>query len=267
MKKTVIWLISILLSVLSSVLVFAEQTTEIRASSEAGNTGDTVNVSVDISGNTGLAGWLLEITWDESALNLVGNVKAGEAFSGGTLLPKQEAGKLRVFWYDLTEQSNDGQMLSLQFKIADTANAGDYEIQIKPSEENTIDEEGNPVAVTALSGSIHIDKKVENAADHMQTSTTKPDTPENGVAETQPAENGSTDPTGTDKTTASTDASEGSSNETVRTNDSTTQDEKITPNSDTDEAHSESETIIVVAIVLLLGLVVVIVLIRKRRRS
>lgn len=269
MKKTVIWLISILLCVLSSVSAFAQQPAEIRASSEIGSVGDTVNVSVDISGNSGMAGWMLEITWDESALKLIGDVKAGEAFAGGTLLPKHETGKLLVFWYDLKERCNDGQMLDLQFKITDAANVGDYEIKVQPSAENIVDEGGNAVAVTALSGGVHVDEATENSAGHTQETDAMPDSSGDSAVKGDLTESSGAGSSAAGETTTGADASKGSSDEVSHTNDGATQGEETVQDSNDAGIHSESgmSRIVVIALLLLAAAFVVMGILRKRHRQ
>lgn len=145
------------LCLLLAVSALGAQTPRITTGSASGGAGDTVTIPVDIKQNSGLAGWMLEISWDPAALELSGEVTAGGAFSGGTLLPgKVQDGKLRVFWYSTGNQSADGTMLDLQFKIADAAKSGRYAVGVQALADNTVDENGEPVAVQASGGSVQV---------------------------------------------------------------------------------------------------------------
>lgn len=133
------------------------QTPVISAETVSGAAGETVTVPVNIRQNSGLAGWMLEIRWDPAVLSLSAPVAAGEAFPTGTLLPKEtQDGGLRVFWYSAKNAGADGEMLSLTFRIADSAKNGDYAVTVQVSADNTVDETGAPVPVLADSGSVKV---------------------------------------------------------------------------------------------------------------
>lgn len=149
--------LGLVLCLLLAVSALGAQTPQITAGSASGSAGDTVTIPVDIKQNSGLAGWMLEISWDPAALELSGEVTAGGTFSGGTLLPgKVQDGRLRVFWYSTRNQSADGTMLNLQFKIADSAKSGYCAVDVQVLADNTVDENGEPVAVQASGGSVQV---------------------------------------------------------------------------------------------------------------
>lgn len=165
MKKQRCTILALLLCLLLTVSVFAAQTPVISATSVVGNAGETVTLSVNIRQNSGLAGWMLEISWNPSVLSLDSEITSGDAFSGGTLLPgKKEDGRQLIFWYDAQNRSMDGEMLSLRFKIADQAKSGNYAVGIQVLADNTVDENGTPVTVYASGGSVQVNGTAPDAA-------------------------------------------------------------------------------------------------------
>ena len=149
MKRIRNLLITLLLSIALLLPIYAVQPPTVTPTSGTGSPGDTVSVSLDLSGNPGLAGWMLELDWDSSVLTLLPDILIGDAFSGGTLTPRQDGGTLRVFWYSAKNQTADGQMLSLRFQISENAKAGEYRVALRISAQNTVDETGSMVALTA----------------------------------------------------------------------------------------------------------------------
>ena len=124
----------------------------------SGNAGDTLQVSAELQGNPGLAGWCFVVEWDASVMELVDNgVWAGEAFSSGTLMSNpQEGGKLTVIWYDVKDSNADGTLFTLNFRASDGAAAGVYPITLICSAQDTINVEEEQVPVTVISGSVSL---------------------------------------------------------------------------------------------------------------
>ena len=130
----------------------------------SGDPGATVAVPVTITGNTGFAGFTLEVSYPEG-LTLTKVAK-------GTLLKESDGGALTsnvsknlINWNDTENLSGDGQMLVLTFKISDTAESGDYAVSIGPKDGkpgNFVDEEGTPVSATFNPGTVTV-----NAHEHQ----------------------------------------------------------------------------------------------------
>ena len=164
MKRIRNLLIAFLLSAALLLPIYAAQPPTVTPTSGTGLPGDTVSVSLDLSGNPGLAGWMLELDWDSSVLTLLPDILVGDAFSGGTLTPRQDGGTLRVFWYSAKNQTADGQMLSLRFQISENAKAGKYRVALRISAQNTVDETGSMVALTATDAVIVVSGTPSDAA-------------------------------------------------------------------------------------------------------
>lgn len=158
----------LILSLLLTGTALGAQIPKITVGSASGNAGDTVILPVGIQQNSGLAGWMLEISWDPAVLELGANVTPGSAFSGGTLLPgKAQDGKLRVFWYSTGNQSADGTMLTLQFKIVDSAKGGRCNVEVQALADNTVDENGNLVTVQTSGGSVQVIESPQKPVEEM----------------------------------------------------------------------------------------------------
>lgn len=151
-------------TIIASILIMpAVATTAATATCSAANTlpGGTAEFTVGVVGNPGLAAWMFELTWDPDVFALsqsgTDTVKAGSVFPDGTLVYNaKESGKLLVNWYRATNASKDGNMFTVHFKTNSAAAPGTYKIGVACSAENTIDENGIPVAITSFDGAVTV---------------------------------------------------------------------------------------------------------------
>lgn len=121
--------------------------------------GNVVEMSVNLSGNSGLAAWMFDFSWDTDALTLDtsdGSAQVGDAFSSGTLLARQkDDGGLTVSWYSVRNVSVDGELFSIRLKANPSA-SGSYPVTITCSAENTINTAEQEVSVTCIGGSVTV---------------------------------------------------------------------------------------------------------------
>ena len=117
--------------------------------------GEKTDVSVDISGNTGLAAWMFEVTWDPELMSLEkDSVKIGDGFSSGSMVVNDtQPGKLIITWYSVKNVSSDGQLFTFSLNAE---GAGSCPVNISCSEANTIDVKGNAVKVSTSGSVINI---------------------------------------------------------------------------------------------------------------
>ena len=124
----------------------------------SGEPGATVTVPVTISGNTGFAGFTLEVSYPET-LTLTKATK-------GSLLKDSDSGALTsnlaknlINWNDVENLTGDGQLLVLTFMVDDLAANGDYTVSIAPKDGkpgNFVDEEGSPVSLAFHPGTVTV---------------------------------------------------------------------------------------------------------------
>lgn len=121
--------------------------------------GESVEVSVRIAGNPGLAAWMFRVSWDTGALSLDlsegGAAEAGPAFAAGTLLAKQTDTGLTTSWFSINEVDAGGELFRFRLKASPSA-SGEYPITVTCSEQNTINIQEEQVAVSGGSGTVTV---------------------------------------------------------------------------------------------------------------
>lgn len=127
---------------------------EIRAGSNSVKAGETAEIPVKISGNTGIAGLLVEVSYNQDVFTYDG-CKAGLLADSGTVLDVPSAGSVKVMWYDVRNLKKDGTLFTLKFKTSASA-SGTYSIRLSVSAANTVDQSGKRVSFTAKDGSITV---------------------------------------------------------------------------------------------------------------
>lgn len=160
------------LSVLLSVLLLAGAVPAYAADAvisgraESAAPGETVTVTLDLTGNPGVASWNLTLEWDADALRLEEpGLTLGEAFSNGFLASNgDEPGRLRLAWAGLTDVAGDGTLVTLIFRVAD--NAGSSPIGVTAG--GVSNEKGEAVPVTAQAVSVTV-KRPGGGEDRPET--------------------------------------------------------------------------------------------------
>lgn len=175
MKKITSLLLTIVFTLSLAMPVFAAENTNpiITVQSVSGSPGSTVDVDVTIKNNPGILGATLSFTYD-NGLTLTG-ATAGDAFSALTMTKPGKFTSPCNFTWDAqdisTDDIKDGTIITLQFKISDTAENGtDYNITVSYAKEDIIDANLNPVdidikngtvtAIDYMPGDLNSDKKV-----------------------------------------------------------------------------------------------------------
>ena len=119
---------------------------------------NVVEVAVQIKNNPGILGMTLMVSYDESVVTLT-DAKSGKAVKNVLTLTKPGRFEPQCcFVWDGTELTDtdiqDGEILVLTFKVADTASAGTYPIVLFSSKNGIVDNMLSPVGVAFQNGSI-----------------------------------------------------------------------------------------------------------------
>ena len=145
----------------------AANTTTAALNSASGVPGEAVELTVNISGNPGVAAWMFELAWDAEALSLDtvdGVARAGEAFASGTFLARQKnESSMTVSWYNIRNVSSDGKLFSIRLQPSASAN-GVYPVTLSCVTENTINIAEKEVTIACVSGSVKVTGTQHNDA-------------------------------------------------------------------------------------------------------
>ena len=133
---------------------------EIKADNTSAKAGSTAEVSVRISGNPGILGATLEVSY-ASQLRLTG-AKVGDAFSPLTMTkPGKFQSPCKFVWdgQDLEpEDVKDGVILVLSFEVSDSAAVGSVlTINLSCAAGDVVDSNLSPVLVQTVGGSITVE--------------------------------------------------------------------------------------------------------------
>nr|WP_294369307.1 cohesin domain-containing protein [uncultured Ruminococcus sp.] len=165
-KKYFFKLISIVIAVVVIVSTFAvsivnaleEGTIEI--SKPTGKVGETVDVTFTINNNPGLVGMALNVTFDDSVLQLI-TVNDGDILGANAHKPELE-NPYTLSWSNDTMRTNitdNGTIVTLTFLIKETAQKGNsYEIKASYDYDNydIYDVDSNPVKFNIVNGYVNV---------------------------------------------------------------------------------------------------------------
>ena len=139
----------------------------IAADSVTAAPGQLVEVPIRLSGNTGLAGCLLTVSYGQGLI--LTKITKGDALSGMTMTPPGDltANPVNILWDGMEEDHSDGVMAVLQF--AAPSQPGEYSIGLSYKAEDVVDGDLDPVAVALTSGKITV-KELHTAAAKIELS-------------------------------------------------------------------------------------------------
>lgn len=168
----IISVVLILLLLLSTVPVtaFAAKKPTITVDTVEAKTGETVTINVSISGNTGIAGALIGISYD-SKLTLV-SAENGDAFGNLSFTKPGKLGNPAKFLWDSESGASkkNGTVLKLTFKVADNAEKGIVlKVNASCKSGDFYDSDMDTVEVNSVNGGVNIAKEAENEASVFDT--------------------------------------------------------------------------------------------------
>ena len=159
MKKRILSLALTLLLLISAVPHFAAfavgNAPTFVAGTTEGKPGDTVTVTVSTVNNPGIVSMRVDVGYDANVLELTGI--AGQDYAGTTFGPLT-ANPIAVNWFDAINPNNttNGVVAVLTFKIKDDAPVGDTAITLSHNAEDVYDSDFNNVAFEAENGKVTV---------------------------------------------------------------------------------------------------------------
>lgn len=129
-----------------------------------GKSGETVEFTVEIEQNTGIAGFMFYIQCDTDVFSLEWDdgvesyhIEPGDVTRSGTLTcAAYGTDGWKVTWYQPQNTVQDGKLFTLRFTIAAGTPIGDYPIKVTYSRANTVDENGVRVPLSVKARSIRV---------------------------------------------------------------------------------------------------------------
>ncbi|MCL2776298.1 MAG: stalk domain-containing protein, partial [Oscillospiraceae bacterium] len=136
--------------------VYSEGTV-LQVSSVTASAGDTVDITVSITGNPGIAAFNLVLVFDSSIVTPVSiekNVATGTFASNLESAGGEELDSITAVWVDNADYTEDGALLSVKFKIKDEAQ-GNIKISVTGKMCNY---DGDDIDASIVNGGINIGK-------------------------------------------------------------------------------------------------------------
>ena len=130
-------------------------------SSVIGKPGDkNVEVTVDITGNYGILGMDFDVYYDDTVVTLT-DAKSQLNVEGSSFTEPAYYRNPTTFLWDFQDASwtTDGTILTLYFDIAEDAEPGAYEIELKYSYGNIFDDDGEPIDVKVRNAIFTVEEK------------------------------------------------------------------------------------------------------------
>ena len=197
-KKYFLKLISIVIAVVVIVSTFAvsivnaleEGTIEI--SKPTGKVGETVDVTFAINNNPGLVGMALNVTFDDSVLQLI-TVNDGGILGANAHKPELE-NPYTLSWSNDTMRTNitdNGTIVTLSFLIKETAQKGNsYEIKASYDYDNydIYDVDSNPVKFNIVNGYVNVINDIPESTTAEPTEEPTTVEPTEGPTTVEPTE-------------------------------------------------------------------------------
>lgn len=143
----------------STLTLYAQNTPEIKVSSGTVERGKTVDVTLELSGNTGIWGMKLKVGYNHQAMTLK-EIKIGDVFAEDEVtLPDNYDKEKLVFYASADELQNivkDGKLVTLSFEVSSEASYEDYPVTVEITQ--VIDVEGNDIQVATVNGKVTVQK-------------------------------------------------------------------------------------------------------------
>lgn len=156
MKKLVVLVLVVLLTVCNTAAVFATGPTITVGSLEA-MPGETITIPVSISGNPGINTFSLGFSYDASKLSLL-DVKLSSNLGG------QFAYKKKAVWLNSSDTKYNGEILYLSFKVSDNAEYGESSVSVaySPGDISNYNEDDVNFAIVSGKVLIGVDRQTAN---------------------------------------------------------------------------------------------------------
>lgn len=129
----------------------AAENPRVYADNIAALAGDEISIPVKISGNTGIMGIGVKVTYDKEVL-IPQNVTIGSILSGtfDHNVKESTENSFNILWAGTDNVSEDGELFVMTFKVANAAQAGSTDIKLSYTEGDTFKLDGNDYTDIAL---------------------------------------------------------------------------------------------------------------------
>lgn len=136
--------------------ILDENKTTFKLATVNGKAGDTVEVALDVTNKTNIAGIIFKLSYDEGIT--LTEITEGDALSKLTFTPPQNISNnpCTLLWDGVDGDSTSGTLLRLKFKINEDAAEGDYNIKLTCTDGDIYDNDMNDIDVTIVNGKITI---------------------------------------------------------------------------------------------------------------
>lgn len=149
------------LTLSTSSFVFAENDSKIIVSSASASVNEEIDVKVSIEGNSGIAGFVFDLYFDNTKLEPVG-IQKGSSFA--SILSTFEdpnadlksISKIKIQWDSIAEVKKDGEMFSIKFKVKENADISHTSIILGYNPGNLINSKFEDVNCGITNGDINI---------------------------------------------------------------------------------------------------------------
>ena len=139
--------------------------------------GETVDYSVNISNNPGIAGCVVGVVCESDWFYFDDEATKGDFTDEGSITCSNDVRFMNVAWYNTDDVSGDGILFTMKVHVSPSTPDGEYPITIMYSKENTIDSKCNEVEFETADGSITVKHvAVENSSNVVETDIYKADT-------------------------------------------------------------------------------------------
>ena len=140
-----------------SVSALTENGAAVSLNSETAAPGGTVELTVSIENNPGIAGYLFYLAFDTDIFTLEGieNSSGGYIYSNDYFINGEKAG-VSVVRTSSTNFKEDGIIFSIRLQVSEGAKIGEYSVGLSYSKANTINENGKQVGFSTKNGKIMV---------------------------------------------------------------------------------------------------------------
>ncbi len=159
---------------LFSVSAFAETVPTVTVGTATGEVGDTVEITVRISNNTGFADLGIEVGYNSEIMTLTGASANSEVGANFTAAQSYAANPYNMGWSGVSDITYNGNLVTLTFKIAENAKSGTYPITVdyykgrngnyKDGDDVNYDADYDPLNLKYVNGSITVKGAAANSS-------------------------------------------------------------------------------------------------------
>lgn len=123
-----------------------------------GRKGDTTVVPVNVTKNTGIAGFTHTIRFDATDLKFVSVTAVGDYANGMVIVNDKNAtnGEVTVLWFGNTDVKGDGVVYNIAFEVLETAQDGNSEITISFDDNDNGNISGENVIFGTMNGFVEV---------------------------------------------------------------------------------------------------------------